>query len=171
MPFSLSSPNFIDFSKGEMVYGLWVCVYGCVFGGLRTSGVGVPQRLTKKRWVIVVLGIWRKQVSWEEFVGSGGLASFNFSFWMTDYWLWVVYFIISIILVGIFQFWELLEALLVTKFLGFGWKFLLALWSFWILSCLVVLIDELISSEYELLGSFVKLLNFELLGSFNWWVY
>ena len=57
MPFSLSSPNFIDFSKGEMVYGLWVCVYGCVFGGLQTSGVGVPQRLTKKRWVIVVLGI------------------------------------------------------------------------------------------------------------------
>ena len=57
MPLSLSSPNFIDFSKGEMVYGLWVCVYGCVFGGLRTSGVGVPQRLTKKRWVIVVLGI------------------------------------------------------------------------------------------------------------------
>ena len=171
MPFSLSSPIFIDFSKEEMVYGLWVCVYGCVFGGLRTSGVGVPQRLTKKRWVIVVLGIWRKQVCLEEFVGSGGLASFNFSFWMTDYWLWVVYFIISIILVGIFQFWELLEALLVTEFLGFGWKFLLALWSFWILSCLVVLIDEFISSEYELLGSFVKLLNFELLGSFNWWVY
>ena len=27
MPFSLSSPNFIDFSKEEMVCGLWVSVW------------------------------------------------------------------------------------------------------------------------------------------------